>query len=168
MMGCRSTAERFVAKDLKGWAGLPANCPADGLQDWFPGLAGEGHGTLGSDEVEYRFYAVVVDGFPEPVRFYTRRGLLAVIRAEYWTVDPAEGAATLDRLGEPAARQDLVWRHQVIAGGEWVYADRGLAFGVLSQTMAIVTAAGFAPCSVENYSRCYTVRETTHELRKRG
>lgn len=168
MMRCRSAAERFVAKDLRSWPGLPADCPADGLEDWFPRLVGEGHGTLGSDGLEYRFHAVMADGFPEAVRLYTSRGLLAVIRAEYWAVDPAEIAATLDDLGEPAERQDLVWRYQVIAGGEWVYADRGLAFGVLPETGAIVTAAGFTPCSARVYSRCYAATETTRELRKRS
>ena len=166
MSECRGAAERFMAKDLDGWDGLPPECRAEAINAWFPEVAGLGYGTLGRDGFDYQFLAVVIDAFPQPVRLYHRDGVLAVIRAEYWTIDPAQGAATLDRLGAPTTRRDLIWRHQVLPGAEWVYAARGLAMGVLS-TGAIVTAAGFVPCPAATYARRYATPEPTNELPQR-
>jgi hypothetical protein len=167
---CRAAVQRFLAKDLREWRGLPQPCPDPVVAGWFePGeaavgeLLGEGAATLGTDLVEYRYLAVEVGAFPQPVRLYLRHGGLAVVRAELWTLGQAGGTEPVD-LGEPAERVDLVWRQQVIPGAEHVYADRGLALGVLPATGAIVTAAGFAPCGVQDYQRRYAPTEPMGEL----
>jgi hypothetical protein len=151
MPTCRRAVEQYFARDLRGWSGLAPDCGADDA------LAGFGaHLTsiavrLGTADVEYQTTSVVTAGMNEPVIAHIRDGQLVLLRTEYWSFDSFECAALLESLGEPSERADLVWRERLVADGEWLYSDRGLALGVLPETSLIVTASAYVPTPATDY-----------------
>ena len=167
MSDCLQRIDRFLRRDLGGWTGLdPACTAADVAQLRFE----EGHGIarLGTGNVEYVFRVLRPAGFDEGVTFYFDGEALRVIDTEYWSLDPARCRTLLEELGEPPQRVELRWRDRRIDGGELVFADRGLAIGVLPETGVIVRVAGFAPCPLETYRDRYYHAALAREFRSRG
>lgn len=166
MSDCLERVDRFLRRDLGRWAGLDAACTAaDVAQLRFE--EGQAIARLGRSNVEYVFRVLRHAGFDEGVTFYFDGDALRVIETEYWSLDPGRCGTLLEELGEPAQRVDLQWRDRRVDGGELVFADRGLAIGVLPETGVIVRVAGFAPCPLETYRDHYYHTTLAREFRSR-
>jgi hypothetical protein len=143
--------EQFLARELRGWVGLAPDCDADEALDGLTTTAHPAGVRLGTDDVAYETLTLLATGMNEPVTVYVRHGVLALLRTEYWSFDAFECAALLEALGDPSDRSELVWRERRVPDAEWLYAERGLALGVLPETSLIVTASGFAPTTADDY-----------------
>jgi hypothetical protein len=158
----------LLGRDLDGWKGLPEGCSEDDLARWFSLRPGEGMVYLGSEMVAYRFRMADVQGLAEPVQLCFQGETLHLVRTGPWPADPAACRRLLQRLGEPDDRLDLVFGMGTIAAGEWVYAARGLAVGVVPETGVIVGVTGCRACDVATYRRCFHHCEPPREFRAPG
>ena len=167
MSDCLERIDRFLRRDLGRWTGLDTACTAADVAQ-LPFAEGQGVARLGTSNVEYLFRVLRHAGLDEGVTFYFDGDALRVIETEYWSLDAVRCGALLKELGEPSQRVDLQWRDRRIDGAELVFADRGLAIGVLPETGVIVRVAGFAPCPLETYRDRYYHAALAREFRSRG
>ena len=156
--------ERFLRRDLKDWEGLEEGCSEEEAERWLPLRPGEGSARLGSENVRYRFRAVDATGFHEPPRLHFRDGELRLVRTGLWSTDRAECQRLLRDLGDPPDRTSLMFGMGEIADGEWVYAARGLALGVIPDTGLIASVSAYPPCSMDIYIRRLHDRQPAREF----
>jgi hypothetical protein len=161
---CKGRLEQFLRRELAGWHGLPEGCVAEDLPSWVKLRSGEGLAHFGSEIVEYRFRVAEAAGFAEPVRLYFRDGVLCLIRTGLWSTDWSVCERLLRELGDPPDRLDLVFGMGFIAGGERVYATRGLMLGAIPDTGLIANVAGYPPCTLDVYRRRYRDAEPAREF----
>lgn len=161
---CKHRLEQFLRRDLSEWTGVPEACSEADVVNWLNPRPGEGLTHLGTDVIPYRFRVTEAAGFDEPIRVYFRDGALSLVRTGLWSSDREECDRVLKELGEPQARLDLVFGTGVIAGGEWVYAKRGLTVAVSPERGWITSASGYPPCSMDVYLRCLHDHEPVREF----
>ncbi|HLY03054.1 MAG TPA: hypothetical protein VKR56_11255 [Candidatus Cybelea sp.] len=164
---CKYRLEQLLRKELADWQGLPEACAEEDVARSFPLRPGEGIAHFGSELVEYRFRVIESAGFTEPVRLYFRDATLRLVRTGLWSTDRAECAQLLRDLGDPPDRLDLTFDVRTIAGGEWVYAARGLTLGVIPDTGLIAAMAAYPPCSIKAYRQSFYDVEPVREFRSR-
>jgi hypothetical protein len=164
MGGCCPELERFFARQIGDWTGLATGCREADLTGWLSFLPGVASAYRGDDLVAYRVRTAEDSGFTEPVQLYFRNDKLSMVGTEYWSLNPVENADLLSQLGAPPDRFDLPWRGQVSKGGDAVYATRGIALGVITETQAVVTVLVFPPCSPEDYRARYAPVEMFREF----
>lgn len=149
---CQHQLAYILSRDLNAW-GLTDGCTEQSVAQWLPLLAGEGIAHLGTEMVEYRFRVAEAPGFSESLRLYFRHDTLRMVRTGLWSTDRVQTDRMLRNLGDPDDRLDLVFGVQSIAGGEWVYASRGLSVAVVPDTGVIVDVAAYQPSSVDTFQR---------------
>lgn len=152
-MDCKGAATHIANRDFVGWRGIPPGC---GAAELFgpppPDLAARRPRELGDDRVPAMFWMLELVGYYRPVA--------SIVGGEpvlFDAMNPelAGGFAALrDDLGAPGGRLD--WERGVlaIAGGEWVYPERGITLFV--EPGAADTAlhiAVYHPTTLEHYRR---------------
>jgi hypothetical protein len=161
---CKVRLAQFFRRELAGWHGLPQQCVAEDLPDSVTLRSGEGLAHFGTDVVEYRFRVAETASFTEPVQLYFDGGTLCLIRTGLWSTDRSVCQRLLRELGDPPDRLDLTLGMRVVARAEWVYATRGLMLAVLSDTGLIASVAGYPPCTLDVYRRCYRDADPAREF----
>ncbi|MUL63096.1 hypothetical protein BOO86_01355 [Mycobacterium sp. CBMA 234] len=156
-----------MRRELASWDGLPAGCLEHDIEEWLPLRPGDGIAHFGSGITEYRFrVAAETADFPEPVRLYLCDDELMLIRTGVWSFDRDECVRLLDQFGNPPDRADLIFGMGVIPGGEWVYAAKGLALGVVPETGVIASVSAYKPCTVNFYLQNFHDIERAREFRR--
>ncbi|WP_347351802.1 hypothetical protein [Intrasporangium sp.] len=138
-----SLAAALAAGQYPDWSGLPPGVTLDPA-DAQPAALGE------------RGLPAVLVHLDDPApgcsaRAWTDPDTGRVVLLEVaWTAAPPEWPAG---LGEPDRREDVIDGLVAVAGGEWVYAGRGLAVVTSPDGRHVRHAFGFAPTSVDAYAR---------------
>ena len=135
--------------DVSRWRGLPAVVLADlGLQG-----APRERGERGDPPVSSQWCAAAQGCFEEGVRWWLgSSGAIEVVEGSL-PASPRGDPVVAPVLGEPAVRLDTMLDVLVLAGGELVYPERGLAVRVNPENGLLLGLVGFAPTTVADYVR---------------
>jgi hypothetical protein len=152
MTGKADTAfpERYLTRDPLQWQGFE---PLDEavLTSRYTFAEGAGRTFRGESNCEYRFRALYWPGFDRPFQFHFAEGKLALIEADFWSLDRVTCLSVLDGLGKPDTRLDAILRMDSIERADWLYTARGLALCVMPETGLIARWTAFLPCSESEY-----------------
>jgi hypothetical protein len=143
---CEDARRAIEARKFVGWRGLPAGCsPAD----LFGIAADDEWGTrrLGGQSAQQRLLDVA--GYHRPL-LTVRDGVVVLFDGAYPELDGGWEALHAD-LGDPVSRLDYQDGTIVVAAGEWVYPDRGIAVYLSSDASKVYHVAVFAPTTLETY-----------------
>ena len=138
------------AADVSGWTGLPADAAealgvVGGTPSTFDGL-------LGDPPAVTSWVPLSTRRFTDGLRAWVREGRVVLIEG-VMPVDGDGGLLAIPELGEPDAEFDHVFGPLTIAGGERVYATRGLAVCVNPKSGVLLAVRGYAPTTPEDYRR---------------
>ena len=165
--GC-GPLDGYLDRDPDRWSGFTGATLAS-LTACYTFNAGEGAATLGEQNVAYRFRTLSLPSCPAPFAFYSAQDdRLALISADYWSLDEHECRAVLGRLGPPQHRLDACFRESVLRAADWVFPARGLALCVVPATGLIARWTAFAPCPLETYRARYRVAAPAREFDEAG
>lgn len=142
---CFAALARVADCTLIDWNGLPPGCRLADLETFCQPVAAPALDLALGDKRE-----------PATARRYhcaTGRSLRAWSRDGGLVQLDIDGPLPLDPtpLGEPEARLTARIGFATYAGGEWVFARRGLAVGVSPDPGVVLYAAVFVPTSVDSY-----------------
>lgn len=165
---------RMAAVQLADWHGLPGNLHLGDARPWLDADEVPVSLTLGEDDVAARMLHLADPAPGAATRAWLhgdrdRAGDVDGDRETIVMVDMAvkgNHPATPSSLpGQPDARLDTRYGLRNLAGGEWVFADRGLALIVNVSNNAILHVIAFTPTTVADYVR--TLRPS-FETRRRS
>ncbi len=148
---CLAALNAFAQKEFAEWRGLPFSCTmSDALQAFAPQDEWIGAGKLGSAAVaaNYRFF--VVPSYPAPVRVWFDDSVIHLVDVE-GPIEDLTFQALSERLGGQAVKLDSYFGVVKVDEGEWVYADRGIAFSGDTGRREIYHLWVFAPTTAESY-----------------
>jgi hypothetical protein len=165
MSDCEENLRRFLLRRIGQWSGLSNNCKKREVLALFAFNEGEGVTHFGTNNVEYQFHALRYEGFVAPAYFYFLRDQLSHITAEFWSFDPQMCADILRQLGEPRCRLEFAWKERMIPDSELLYADRGIAVGVIPETGLFGLVTVFPSCAINLYKENYWNTKLAREFR---
>jgi hypothetical protein len=143
----RRRCEAFDRADLAAFDGLPADLTLDQLATVLPvDREVVGRGFLGRERRYASWAGAESRGYSGGVRVWHEDGRVLVLEGR----DPVDAAAP--DLGEPDALLDAMLGRVRLAGGERVYARRGLALRVNPENGLLLGALAFAPTDAEAYA----------------
>lgn len=144
MNAAEDSLRRFAAADLARWPGLPP-----GLR--LPTLDGAvGEGALGEERRPAGWVAAESEVWEGGLRVWHDGPFVLALEGS----DPGDGAGAplaAPDLGPPEAVLDTYLGRLPLAGGELVYASRGLALRVNPENGLLLGAVGFLPTTVDEY-----------------
>lgn len=147
-MTCDSARGAIEARRFVGWRGLPAGCRPEQLagvafdDDW-------GVRALGEARAPARMRLLDVAGYYRPL-VTVRDGAVVMIDGMNPQLDGGWAALEAD-LGAPEASRDFVFGTTPMAGGERIYASRGITVFVNPDNQLVVHVALYAPTTVTDY-----------------
>lgn len=145
---CNDARTAITARQFVGWRGLPAGCRPEELV----GIAfddGWGMRRLGEALEPARMRVLEVGGYYRPL-VTVREG--EVVMIDGMNPELAGGWSALEAdLGAPDARRDFVFGSTPMAGGERVYASRGITVFVNPENQFVLYVALYAPTTVSDY-----------------
>lgn len=143
--------ERFLdAADVSGWTGLPADAAetlgiAVGATPSFDGL-------LGEPPTAVSWTPLATRRFSDGLRAWLRDDRVVVLEGAMPRTDDG-GFLGIPELGEPEDELDFEFGPLTIAGGERVYASRGLAVCVNPRSGVLLAVRGYTPTTPDDYLR---------------
>jgi hypothetical protein len=145
---CADARNAIEARRFAGWTGLPAGCGPDALfgvpldDTW-------GQLPLGASFEPTRSRLLELPGFYRPI-VRVRDG--AVVMFEAGMPELADDLpALLASLGTPDEVSDFVFRDVTMAGGEHVFARRGVTLFVNPENQRVLHLALYSPTTVAAY-----------------
>jgi hypothetical protein len=147
------TLQVFARRDIVAFAGLAHPTTLDDVAAVFD-LDRSWHRQepLGSERRGVDWFAAGAAGFGRGIRVFASDGAVVLLDAP--DVDLSDRPPGLpDMPGEPDARLDTYLGMSRIAGGEWVYARRGLTLCIIPESGVLFRLLAFAPTDLETYSR---------------
>lgn len=147
-MTCESARRAIEARQFVGWRGLPVGCRAEELTG-VPFDDAWGMRRLGDQLEPARMRLLEVGGYYRPLAT-VRDGAVVMFDGTNPVLDG--GLAALDAdLGAPEASRDFVYGTTPMAGGERIYATRGITLFVNPENQFVVHVAVYAPTTVADY-----------------
>lgn len=145
---CADARAAIEARRFAGWTGLPAGCTPDALfgvpldDTW-------GQLPLGASLAPTRSRLLELPGFYRPIA-RVRDG--AVVMFEAALPELADDLPTLlAGLGPPDEVADFVYRDVAMAGGEHVFAGRGVTLFVNRENQRVLHLALYRPTTLATY-----------------
>jgi hypothetical protein len=135
--------EQIERREFADWHGLPPDAftVPDDVSAW-------AQRPLGDLFEPARFRLLDLEGYYRP-RISVRDGAVVLFDGAQPELD---FVALANALGEPEAREDCTVGTLDVAGGEWIYAGRGLTLFVNSEPDRVLHIALYAPVSVDAYA----------------
>lgn len=147
-MTLEAALRAFAHRDLAHFEGLPEGTTLEAAAAALgANPAVFGRWFLGDDQHEAFYCPADVEGYEGGVRIWFHDGVVLKIQGEWPRIDPG----ALAGLGDPDDRFDYRLDTLVVAGGEWVFAGRGLAVRITSTGDRVVTLSAFAPTTPARY-----------------
>jgi hypothetical protein len=147
---CDAARKAIESRQLRGWTGLPAGCAPAALlgvpldTTWGQRRLGSGHGPVQSRLLE-------LEGYYRPMAS-VRDGAVVMFDAMNPDLDGGWAALAAD-LGAPEATHDWVYGTVPMAGGERIYAKRGITVYINRDGDDILHVALYAPTTPDAYAR---------------
>jgi hypothetical protein len=133
----------FERRSLIGFSGLP---PETSVSQAAAALGADpetfGRWFLGDHSDEAFYCPTEVEGYKGPVKIWFRGDRVLKVQGDW----PTLATGIVKELGEPDDRVDYQLGSHVVAGGERVYANRGLAVR-LNRTEDLVTGVAIFPAT---------------------
>lgn len=128
-MDCSVARKQIANRDFVGWTGIPPACDAADLFGAPPAdLASRPRRNLGDEFMPAQFWVLDLPGYYRPTASFVGGKLVLFDGMNPELAGPF--AALRDDLGAPAGRLDWERGTLKIAGGEWVYPERGITLFV--------------------------------------
>jgi hypothetical protein len=158
-MSAIEALRQIAERDLAGWQGLP-HCSLADVTGAFDRVGdGVGSGRIGVHRRDY--VLVATPAYEEPLRVWLDEGDdVVALDVEY---PPLPDLAA--RLGEPEARRDFHWAGLDLAGGELVYASRGITVFVNPENRDVLRVALYPAGSLEDYDGLWRLALPPHRRR---
>lgn len=151
MTAAREIVRRFAAADVEGWQGLPAGLALAELEAFLPVAGGAtGSGFLGEERRPARWMFAASELYRGGLRVWHDESGVLVLEGRDPFDDTGSPLSAPD-LGEPEAVLDTALGRLLLAGGEQVYATRGLVLRVNPENGLLLGVLGLARATVEDY-----------------
>lgn len=149
-MTCDAARHAIETHRFTGWRGLPQHCTPDALfgipfdDQW-------GKQPLGSDFAPARTHLLELGGYYRPMA-YVREGHAVMFDAMTPALDGGWPVLAAD-LGTPEATFDWVFGTTPMAGGEHVYASRGITIFLNPDNNTVVYISVYASTTCAEYAK---------------
>lgn len=140
----------FAAARVDTWTGLPAGTGLDTVAALHPDPQADGRARAGQPPIWRTWLACDSAVYQEGLRVWVDGDDVVLIEGNYPVGTHGELLHAPD-LGPPDITLDTVLGRLVLAGGERIYAARGLALRVNPANEVLLGVRGFAPTSVSDY-----------------
>ena len=162
---CRGRLELFLRRELASWDGAAGGVHRAGCR----AVAAAAYPARGSRTLAAKGLSTGIAWRRWPAS--PNRCSCTSATRFFASFGPGYGPSTGPRANDwcrtsAIRRTDSIWDlgWEWSAGGEWVYAARGLMLGVISDTGLIARVACYRPCSVATYRRCLHHAEPAREF----